>query len=412
MGGMVGGPWGAAAGAAAGLAIGLMEAKKASEAAAQADREKTAAAAMTTSGKGLDQFITSGKPSDGAAFVSSFRESSASESAAGSGIKRKEVGFFGSLVGEVLFATKLGVKAEDETTADAGKRRAETQKEGAQQAEKYLSAQMMSTGQTFEELKNSTDPTTFNEMTRNIAESDASFAAFQVGLDEQVADLRTEGKYAEAARVQADGNTRMEAMSLNIAKRATAEGAAAAAAKKAAAASASMAAAVTKVAVTFKESFDVMSQALNRSGFEIENILSGMDQAVTGKASLGGEGRKLTANILSNPEAYSEKERGQALRQGASVLGSSSTMAVKMAEFGPKTKNMALAAAANTQASMPAGKEANVAIGNDVKSILIRQIEDTFGKNSPMAETAIKNMEDKIDKAVKESGGETLDVSA
>ena len=401
MGAMVGGPWGAAAGAAAGLALGLIEAKKASEAAAQADREKAAAAAMTTSGKALDRFIQSGKPSDDAAFVRSFRESSAVESAAGSGIKRKEAGFFGRLIG-----------SEGETTADAGKRRAETQKEGAQQAEKYLSAQMMSTGQTFEELKNSTDPTTFNEMTRNIAEADASFAAFQVGLDKQVADLKTEGKYAEAARVQADGNTRMEAMSLSIAKRETAEGAAAAAAKKAAAASASMAAAVTKVAVTFKESFDVMSQALNRSGFEIDNILSGMDQAVTGKASLGGEGRKLTANILSNPEAYSEKERGQALRQGASVLGSSSTMAVKMAEFGPKTRNMALATAANTQASMPAGKEANVAIGNDVKSILTQQIEDTFGKNSPMAETAIKNMEDKIDKAVKESGGETLDVSA
>ena len=82
MGAMVGGPWGAAAGAAAGLALGLIEAKKASEAAAQADREKAAAAAMTTSGKALDRFIQSGKPSDDAAFVRSFRESSAVESAA------------------------------------------------------------------------------------------------------------------------------------------------------------------------------------------------------------------------------------------------------------------------------------------------------------------------------------------
>jgi TP901 family phage tail tape measure protein len=399
--GPVGSVIGGAVGAVAGFVVGLNEAKAAAEAAAQADREKAAAAAMTTSGKALDQFVQSGKQSDAVAFTRSFSESSASESVAGSGIRRKKAGFFSSLVG-----------GTDETTADVGKRRAETQKAGAEQAEKYLGAQMMATGKTFEELKNSTDPATFKMMTRNIAEADEKFAAYQVSVAEQVQELRDNNQYEAAARVQAEANAKMDAMALSISKRALAEEEAATKAKKAAAASASMAAAVERAAMSFKDSFDIMSQALNRSSFEIENTLSGMNQTITGQASLGGEGRQRTANILANPQAYSEADRGRALRQGASVLGSQAETAVRMAEFGPETRNMALAAAANTQASMPAGRDANIAIGNDVKNVLIKQIEATFGKGSPMAETAIKNVEDKIDKAVNEAGSETLDVNS
>lgn len=385
---------GAAAGALAGFVMGLGDAKKANEEYAQSQKVAASQAATEKSGKALQAYMSKPGGAQKLAFFKSFNEASSVEAAAGEGIKRQRASGFGKMLGY-----------QDETTADLGKRRAETQKAGAEQAQQFLEAEMMRTGKTFDEVSKSMSPAQFKTLTSNIAEADEKYAAFQLQRADEIKKLRDSGRGAEADAVQAQTNKDLAAMAENISRRATAEAGAAAQAKAAAEASKKLQVVMMQAVVSLEKSFNALDEVLNKSSFDLGQISGKADEIFSGKASLTSSTFAKTNNVLQNPNAYSAAERQAAISSSASRMGPTGQLVGRVAEFGARATEKATREA---NAVYNAGGS-NAEVGASVTRNLTNDILATFGPNSSMAQTLINGVRETVDKAVEEAGDSSID---
>jgi TP901 family phage tail tape measure protein len=396
---------GGAAGAIAGWTMGLQDAKKANDEYAQSQRQATAEKKAEKSGEALSQFVsadTKGKQILGRQkFLSSFQETTDAEAALGAGVKPEKASWFGKMLGY-----------QDETSVSAGEKRAETQKAGAQQAEQFLAQEMMLTGQTFSELKTNMKPEAFEMLTRNIAESDKTYAAYQVGMRKQI-DAATDP--AEKARLEAELNSQTKVMAESIARRRTAESEAAAQAKKAADASKRVAEVSIQLAQTMIKnvinSFQKMGSSIDRASNNISDAADNFNRVVEGKLIGPAVPQQLTNDIraMKDPNAPS-KERDAARTRAAAGLGATGQEALRMAKLGDSVRETGLRAANEAVGKGGTTAEQNTNMAEAVKNQLKAQIVATYGPDSDMAKSLINGVNASVNKMVEAAGeGEVLD---
>jgi TP901 family phage tail tape measure protein len=396
---------GGAAGAIAGWTMGLQDAKKANDEYAQSQRQATAEKKAEKSGAALSEFVsadTKGKQILGRQrFLSSFQETSEAEAAVGANVKPEKASWFGKMLGY-----------EDETSVSAGEKRAETQKAGAQQAEQFLAQEMMLTGQTFSELKTNMKPEAFEMLTRNIAESDKTYAAYQVGMRKQI-DAATDP--AEKARLEAELNSQTKVMAESIARRRTAESEAAAQAKKAADASKRVAEVSIQLAQTMIKnvinSFQKMGSSIDRASNNISDAADNFNRVVEGKLIGPAVPQQLTNDIraMKDPNAPS-KERDAARTRAAAGLGATGQEALRMAKLGDSVRETGLRAANEAVGKGGTTAEQNTNMAEAVKNQLKAQIVATYGPDSDMAKSLINGVNASVNKMVEAAGeGEVLD---
>jgi len=390
---------GAATGALAGFVMGIGEAEKANEEYAQSQKIAASQTATDKSGKALQAYMTNpGNVTGRNSFLKSFSDASSAEASAGAGIKRQRASTFGKMFGYA-----------DETAMDAGKRRADTQKSGADQAQQFLVQEMMRTGKTFDQVSKTMSPDQFKMLTSNIAEADERYATFQIQRADEIKKLRDSGRGAEADALQAETNKELAVMSESIAKRSLAEASAAAQAKAAAEASKKLSVVMMQAVVSLEKSFNAMEEVLNRSSFELGEIGNKADEIFSGKASLTSSTLSRTNNVLQNPNAYSAGERQAAITNSAARMGTSGQLVGKVAEFGARATEQANR---DANAVYNAGGS-NEDIGGSVTRSLTNNILATFGPNSSMAQTLVAGVRNTVDEAVKQANeaGTTIDPS-
>lgn len=380
-------------GGVAGLTMGFFEAEKAGQEYAQSQRQAASDVAMEQSGKAVEKYAASGSALDRKNAIAALTESSAKEAAVGAGLQREKAGYFTS---------------GEDITAFA-ERRAKTQKGGADQAEKILSTSMMKSGKTFDELSKTMNPTEFKMLASNIAEADKNYAYFQTQRANEIARLKSEGKNAEAAALEASTAAESENMAKNIAARAMKEHDAAIAAQKAAAASKALAMTVERAILNLERTFDIMNQTMQRASFEFEEAGSRIQEITSGQVSLAsGQELNRQINVLENPEAYSAAEKNKAIASSAAMLGSQGAMVARVSQFGPQARNEAMRIG-NEKMAAGADKED---IGRDIKNTLRRQIESAYGSDTDLGRVAIENMIKSVDKSIEEAGAEPLDINS
>ena len=394
----VGTALGGVVGAAAGLVIGLGDAKKANEEYAQSQRQATVEKTSEKSGKALESYLAKPTGANKQNFFNSFAANSAAETDSMSGVKQQKASSFGKLLGY-----------EDENVMDLSKRKAKTQTAGAQQAEQFLTQEMMRTGKSFSEVSKTMNPAQFKTLTANIAEADETYVAFQTQRANEIKKLRDSGRGAEADALQDRTNAEQQGMADNLARRKLAEVSAAAQAKAAAEASKKLHMVMMQAVVSLEKSFDTLDQTLNRSSFDLDQISGKANEILTGKASLTSNNLDKTNNILKNPSAYSATERENAISSSASRMGSTGQLVGRMATFGASASEEATRVG-NQSLSTGGG---NDQIGSSVTRSLTNNILSTFGADSAMAQTLIAGVNDTVSKAVEEANanGTTLDPS-
>ena len=425
------GPWGTAIGAASGALVGFVagldDADKATQEYVTAQAKAKTDTLMETSSQAIDKFAADPTKVNRENLYTQYSKATASEAVLGDSIKQQKVGRLGSITNAALKYTGIGTAAnivggltgmdldftsKNESLNSVSKRKAESQKAGADQAEKILAAEMMNAGKTFSQLSTSMEPGKFKTLTQNIAEADTGYQMKREMLTQRVAELTAANNPAAAKRVQEEGNKELEALANTIAQRVTLEESNAAKAKAEAAAKQALIDASIKAAMSIEKSFEIMEQSFNKFGNEIDNLTAKSAQIMSGKASLTSSSNQNAINVLQNPDAYSEKERKQAIAQASSNLGPQGTLAEKVAEFGPAARNAALKTASALQSKPAPGgdvKKINEDVGAAVERDLINQILTTFGPDSPMSKTLIEGVRTSTAKMVEEAGSNPID---
>ncbi len=379
---------GAAVGALAGLTLGFFEAEKAGKEYAQSQRQAASDLAMEKSGAAVERFAQSGTVADRDIAIKALAESSSKEAAVGSGLMMEK----------------------GEGISDFAKRRAQTQKGGADQAEKILVTEMMKSGKTFEQLSRSMNPTEFKMLAQNIAEADQAYAYFQTQRANEIARLKSEGRGAEAAALEARTITDQETLAKNIAERKLREQEAAFAAQRAAAASKALATSLSRAVMNLERTFDIMNQSMQRTSFQFEQSGNRLQEISSNQVSLAsGQDLNRQINVLENPEAYGAAERNAALASSATMIGPQGNMTARISQFGPNARNEAMRIG-NARA-LSGGTNAEV--GADIKQVLKKQIEAAYGADTDIGRAAVNKMIANIDKAVQDAAdNEPLDINA
>ncbi len=399
--GPVGTVLGGVAGAAAGVIIGFQEAEKAGQEYAQAQAQAAVDLSSEKSGKTLDKFLSNPTGANRQAFMGDFKDTAAAESVSSGALRRNRASSIGKLFGY-----------QDETSKEFGKRSAKTQQAGADQAEKFLAAEMMRSGKTFQQLSQSMNPTEFKTLVTNIAEADETYATVQAARANEIEKLRASGKDAEANAVQDRANTELAGLATQIAQRKLAEEEAAALAKKEAEAKKQLIVVTMRAVVSLEKTFSAMDQALNKTSFGLDAIGNKREEMLSGRASLTSNNTDKNINILQNPTAYSAKERAAAAAQSTAIMGAKTGGFVnRVAEFSSTARDAALQKANAIQATGAKGGDVisqNAEIGSAVSKTLIDQITSTFGSDSAMAQTLISGVKESVANMVKEAGDSAI----
>ena len=415
MGAAIGGPWGAAAGAAIGLAAGLMEAKKAGEEYAQAQLESKAQIATEKSAQAVEAFAADpNKAGTRASAFAALTEATAAEDAAMNNKQLQKVGFLGKAAN---FLTMGAAGYRDQTTAELAESNMKGQEEGAKQAKQLLAAEMTRTGKTFAEISKSMKPDELKMLTNNIAQADKTYVYFQTQRAQEIKRLKEQAKNAEdpaqRAAIEAqiialeqDTIKQQDVMSKAIAARSAKELDAAVMADRAAKANAALGIALERATMTLEKTFTAMAQGLSALDMSLQEAARSTEQIVSGKAALTGTGFSRDADILKNPDRYSEAQREGAMNRSAAMLGSQGNLAVRTAQFSGRVGDEASRLVANA----PAGEDQTVT-AQRLESTLIARIKETFGADTSLGRTLSANVRNIIQKKIAdaEKEGEAID---
>jgi len=399
--GPVGTVLGGVAGAAAGVILGFQDAEKAGKEYAQAQAQAASELASEKSGKSLDTYLGSQTAANRTAFLSDMGSATQAEAKVGAGITGEKASSFGKMLGY-----------KDEDAREVGKRKAKTQQAGADQAEKFLAAEMMRSGKTFSELSRSMNPAEFKMLAGNIAEADETYATIQTMRANEIEKLRSSGRGEEADALQDYANKELAGLANKIAERKLAEEQAAVMAKKEADAKKELVLVTMRAVLSLEKTFGAMDQALNKVSFSLEEAATKREEMLSGRASLSSGNIDKDINILQNPNAYSAADKAGAAARSTAIMGAKTGGFVnRVANFSATARDAALQTANSIQSKGAKGGDViaqNTEIGAGVSNTLINQIKSTFGSDSAMAQTLINGVKASVEKMVKEAGDSAI----
>jgi hypothetical protein len=240
--------------------------------------------------------------------------------------------------------------------------RVESAQPAADAAKEMLMAKMQKTGKTLEELESSMPRSEFNQLSESIALTDKGYQSLleAVYADGKVTDA--EAKTLESARKAA-----MERQGADL----KAAGEAAKLAKENAKASK----AAQKVSTSFERMADALNSAAAKADKIMENGKLGIEAIDNPSAALQQGQISKSADILSNPNAYSINEVEQAARQNAGMAGSSSEAMVQSAVLPRKLEQSFGSAVKEATASGKDDSETR----SSVKDAMNKTVEQAFG---------------------------------
>ena len=253
--------------------------------------------------------------------------------------------------------------------------RVESAQPAADSAKDMLMAKMQKTGKTLEELEASMPKAEFDKIAEQIAMTDEAYQALMGSVyadgkatDEEVA-LLAQVRGAAMARQSADVKAAGEAAKM---------------AKE----NARMTQAMQKVTTSFERMASAMTAAAGRADKVMENGKLGIEAVDNPMAAVQQGQISQSADILSNPEAYSMNEMEGALRQNASMAGPNSEAMVQSAMM-PRKLEQSLGTAMQTA---KAGGEDDPGTRDAVKKAVLGTVSQAFGGNLP--EQMKKNIDD------------------
>ena len=196
--------------------------------------------------------------------------------------------------------------------------RVESAQPAADKAKEMLSYKMQKTGKNLQELEASMPKAEFDKLTEAIALTDKGYQSLleSVYADGEVTD-------AEAATLERARKAAMEREGADV----KASGEAAKTAKQ----NAQMTQAMQKVTTSFEKMATAITAAAGRADKVMENGKLGIEAVDNPMAAVQQGQISQSADILSNPEAYSMNDVEGALRQNSSMAGSSSEAMVQSA---------------------------------------------------------------------------------
>ena len=196
--------------------------------------------------------------------------------------------------------------------------RVESAQPAADKAKEMLSYKMQKTGKNLQELEASMPKAEFDKLTEAIALTDKGYQSLleSVYADGKVTD-------AEAATLERARKAAMEREGADV----KAAGEAAKTAKQ----NAQMTQAMQKVTTSFEKMATAITAAAGRADKVMENGKLGIEAVDNPMAAVQQGQISQSADILSNPEAYSMNDVEGALRQNSSMAGSSSEAMVQSA---------------------------------------------------------------------------------
>jgi hypothetical protein len=250
----------------------------------------------------------------------------------------------------------------DASSAKTVEERVESAQPAADKAKEMLSYKMQKTGKNLEELESSMPKAEFDKLTEAIALTDKGYQSLleSVHADGKVTD-------AEAATLERARKAAMEREGADI----KAAGEAAKTAKQ----NASMTQAMQKVTTSFEKMATAITAAAGRADRVMENGKLGIEAVDNPMAAVQQGQISKSADILSNPEAYSMNEVEGALRQNASMAGSSSEAMVQSAML-PRKLEQDFGTAMQTA---KAGGKDDAGTRDAVKKAMMGTVTQAFG---------------------------------
>jgi hypothetical protein len=248
------------------------------------------------------------------------------------------------------------------SSAKTVEERVESAQPAADKAKEMLSYKMQKTGKNLEELEASMPKAEFDKLTEAIALTDKGYQSLleSVHADGKVTD-------AEAATLERARKAAMEREGADV----KAAGEAAKTAKQ----NASMTQAMQKVTTSFEKMATAMTAAAARADKVMENGKLGIEAVDNPMAAVQQGQISQSADILSNPEAYSMNEVEGALRQNASMAGPNSEAMVQSAML-PRKLEQDFGTAMQTA---KAGGKDDAGTRDAVKKAMMGTVTQAFG---------------------------------
>ena len=274
-------------------------------------------------------------------------------------------------------------------SAKTDKERAEAAKPMAESAKDVLAAEIQRTGKGLKELESSMPKGEFDKLSRSIALSDHGYQAMESTTQEQIAKINASNMTEEQKKERIQGlNSTLDRQRQMAVERETIELKHVEELEKTARANAALTQAMQKVTTSFERMASAMTAAAARADKVMENGKLGIEAVDNPMAAVQQGQISKSADILSNPEAYSMNEMEGALRQHASMAGPNSEAMVQSAMM-PRKLEQSLGTA--MQEAKAGGKD-DPGTRDAVKKAVLGTVSQAFGGNLP--EQMKKNIDD------------------
>ena len=278
-----------------------------------------------------------------------------------------------------------------------------------QETKNIIVADMKATNKTFAELATSMDPEEFKQLNMLVARSSKEYIQMVAAQDSYIENLRYAGNDKGADEAQAAfEKKRQEFLASEAANLFAAEDATIKTAK--AAEEARQAAILLKKSIlSIETSFDVVSQSLNKSSFDLANISNKAEEIISGKTTVRASAAEQNIDILKNPSAYSKEDRAKAVSSGSKLLGDMGPVAERLVNFGDSLDSLTSTTIKNAEKQ---GK-ANPDIGDSIRRTLEANIVANFGEGNisrGLIDTLNNSISGAIDEAAK--NGQAVDWNA
>ena len=376
-------------GAVAGLTIGFFEAEKATKAFNLEATKKDLETQNERLAKNVTEYTTN-------------RTSSNRQNAL------IQLGVSTSLANKVAPKTVTEGKNQTETEANLNTFSEEYSKtftKPLEAAKGIVVADMIATGKTFNEISSSMNPSEFKDLATLVAKSNNSYIRMVAQQDLYVEKLKKEGKNKLASEAEKGFSKQRSAfLAKELANLAISESAsveAARAAKEAKKASIQL----QKTMLSIDTSFEIVAQSLNKSSFDLSNIVSKAEEAMSGKANIRATGAEQNVNILSNPMAYSKQQRAGAVSSSSRMLGDMGPVAERLVSFGDSLDLLTSTTIKNAEK-----QGGDIDIGNTIRRTITDNIIGSFGETN-ISKGLIDTLNTSIDSAIKDaaSNGQAVD---